>query len=129
MIDLSVFNPLAETRTEIGYILQGEGRHIFHPGCSHAEEICPLRVVQNKRGTQVFGERTDLHIAYRDVFHVTQIESLGRHRAKHIRLGILVLYFRRLYCSRFGSPAASMLNVDVADLTVFDRMPGNAAED
>src|ERR1700683_4418566 len=128
MIDLSVLNPLAETRTEVVHIFQRECRHIFHLGCSDAKEICTAHVVQNERGTQILADRTDLHITHGDIFHMPQKESLRRHRTEHVRLRILILYFRRPNRSRLTGSATSMLNVYVTDLNVFNRMPRHAAK-
>src|SRR5580693_6728219 len=128
MIDLSVLNPLAETRTEVVHIFQREGRHIFYLGCSDAKEICTPHIVQNKSWTQILADRTDLHITHRNTFHMPQKESLRRHRTEHVRLGIFILYFRRLNRSRLTGSATSMLNVDITNLNVFDRVPRNAAE-
>src|SRR6185437_6475578 len=93
-----------------------------------AQKIRILNILQHESGTPVGLERSDLNVAHVDVFDMPEIEPLCRRHAEHIGLRVLSFNFRRIERRLLRGSSTLVLDENIADLDVFHRMTGNAAE-
>jgi hypothetical protein len=89
-------------------------------------EFDAVDVFQDEARALIFVLSKDLEITDLDSLGMTDVEGVRGSGAKHRRVGVLFLFFRKLESGIFPSPTARMLDQDVADFHVFDWMPGNS---
>jgi len=120
---------LASEDTKAVNVIENKRRYISYMGCAHTKELCALDILEKKGRAQVFFRREKLDIVQRDVPGVADKDTIGRHSPEHVGLGVLIFRFRWLKRSVFAGPAAAVLDTDVVQLNIHDRVAGNAAED
>src|SRR5208282_4697906 len=68
-------------------------------------------------------------MAHLQALHMADVKPVRGHRAEHIRLGVRILFLGDCDSGVRLRPASTMLDVDVAQADVFDRVVRNAADD
>src|ERR1035438_2186081 len=114
---------------EILDIVQGKDGRIRLVRRADAEEVNVAHVIEHKRRTQVRLRGYDLDVVEPDARGMTDVETVRRHGAEHIRFGIACLFFGRLDRRLFFRAAALVPHLHVADRDVLDGMTRNPADD
>src|SRR5689334_23138674 len=101
----------------------------FRSFCLDTEAIHTIDIIHPEGWASIRLLVDDLDIAEVNVFDVAHKEAMCRQRAEHSWFRIIVRLFDRLKGRHLRSTAPKLMDVDIADLHIFDVVAGNAADD
>src|SRR5579864_615527 len=126
LVKLVVRIMLAPENAEFAHILQAKLTRARTAGHPEAEKVCAIDVVEPECRPRVRRLGRNFKIADLDIPRMPHKQARRGKVAKHRWLGILLCFLRRIDLSRFRRASAHLMQVDITDLHVFDRMPGYA---
>jgi len=129
--------PFRFLNLSIGYRVAAQDTKVFDVGEQKSGSLLCLRkcdigkyrtldFFQNEAGALFFILGEDLVITDFDSLCVANVEAVRGSGAEHGRFRILLFFFWKFEGCILPTPAARMLDENVADGHVFDRMTGNS---
>ena len=120
---------MAAEDSEVGDAFETELTGLLTLRQSDAEEVCAIDVVEIKGRTRIGAFCCDFYVGELEVFDVASVDTCGRKIAEHRGFGIFVGVLLRLDCGHLGPRPADLMQIDIADLQVFDGVVGYSRDD
>lgn len=124
-----IFNSATRESAKIGDAVEREHWSGRAGGSLEPKTIGAVNVFEYQGWPGIWLLTGDLHISQFKIPGMADEKPVRRHGPKHVRLGIFMFELWRLQVRHGARAPAAVVEINIADLDVFDGVAGDAADD